>query len=135
MGIKSRQKRERKTRSKEVLLSFTDEQTRVREQQYNQNTSEKLIQKYDSELKRMRIETIQERRERVLGQNMEIKAKAAMETTIRAREINESNRERPVVVTSSSIVPDTQKEHPLWRNLVLIVLLFSYSCLFIGKRE
>ena len=67
----------------------------------------------------MRVETNEERRERILSHSMEVHRKAGMETTLTAREINEGNRKRPVVVTSSSDRQE-QPRHPLWRDLSLI---------------
>ena len=129
MSKQSRNKRVRKGRQTEQLVSLVKEQARIAEQervtvenhqrQYSENTSEKLIERYDPNLRRMRVETNEERRERVLGHTMEVHKKAGMETNITAREINESNIERPVVVTSS---PERQEQprHPLWRNPSLI---------------
>ena len=124
MGKHSKRVQRSKTRSI-ALLSLTQERKKAddaREQSYRENKSNKLIQKYDPEIKGMRLETEQERRERLLSNDMEIKAKAGLETTILATEINEQNSRQPVTTTPSthvypSTVHDVPKEHPLWRNL------------------
>ena len=119
MGKKSRQNRERKVRHTERLVSYAEEKARAEEKRYSENRSEKLLQRYDPELTRMRIETEQERRERLLSNHMEVKSKVGMETTITAREINEMNAKQPVKVVAVEDV-QTQSRHPLWRNLFLI---------------
>jgi len=103
--------------------------------QYSENKSEKLINIYDPELGEPRLETNSERKDRVLGQHMEVKAKAGMITSLIAREINEMNAEVPI--TTTSVVEEEAEEeenislgqtqlqrhpfygmsqHPLWRK-------------------
>ena len=135
MSKQSRNKRVRKGRQTGQLVSLVKEQARIAEQervaienqqrQYSENTSEKLIERYDPNLGRMRVETNKERQERVLGSPMEIKDSVAKTTSITAREANEMNAVQPITVLPISVVqkrPSDQEQprHPLWRNSSLI---------------
>jgi len=125
MVKRSRQKR--RVKDKEALVSITVETQRVtvEEQQhhYKNNTSERLIDIFDPVLGRMRVETNEERQERVLGHTMEVKAYVGKTTSIRAREANEMNATQPITIKPvASRQPSNQKQtrHPLWRNPSLI---------------
>ena len=132
MGNKRKNKQGRKKARPTVqLVSINEltEQARVaienQQRQYSENTSEKLIERYDPNLGRMRVETNKERQERVLGSPMEIKNSVAKTTSITAREANEMNAVQPITVLPISVVqkqPSDQEQprHPLWRNSSLI---------------